>query len=230
MMQNSAEMYRVEDTILRIGRKAKVEIVSYTTQTGIFIGVEGVGNVRMAQIQERRINLDKVTKANQLSREFANDELTEDEFLARLIALEKEKLFFPMWLEILSAATISGGMMILFGGILPDVPATFLIGGIAFIFYLIMLKNLKIKVFAEFMASLLAGVLVISAIRLGLVSMMNTVLIGSVMPFVPGVHITNAVRDLLAGHLLSGISRFFEAIMTACAVGFGIAFAFQIMM
>ncbi|WP_410471151.1 threonine/serine exporter family protein, partial [Enterococcus faecium] len=41
------------------------------------------------------------------------------------------------------------------------------------------------------------------------------VIIGCVMPLVPGVQITNAIRDLLAGHYVSGVSRGTEAMMTA---------------
>jgi len=52
-------------------------------------------------------------------------------------------------------------------------------------------------------------------------------MIGAVMPFVPGVHITNSIRDILAGHLLSGISRGVEALLTACMIGFGVAMVFH---
>lgn len=47
------------------------------------------------------------------------------------------------------------------------------------------------------------------------------------MPLVPGVPITNSVRDLLAGHLLSGMARGTEALITACMIGIGIAVVFQ---
>lgn len=47
------------------------------------------------------------------------------------------------------------------------------------------------------------------------------------MPLVPGVPITNAVRDLLAGHLLSGIARGTEALITAGTIGIGIAVVFR---
>ena len=46
------------------------------------------------------------------------------------------------------------------------------------------------------------------------------------MPLVPGVQITNAIRDLLAGHYVSGVSRGTEAMMTATMIGFAIAFIF----
>ena len=39
------------------------------------------------------------------------------------------------------------------------------------------------------------------------------------MPLVPGILITNAIRDLLAGELLAGMSRGVEAALTAFAIG-----------
>jgi uncharacterized membrane protein YjjP (DUF1212 family) len=42
------------------------------------------------------------------------------------------------------------------------------------------------------------------------------------MPLVPGVAITNALRDLLAGDLMSGAARILEAALTAVAVAMGV--------
>ncbi|WP_150531046.1 threonine/serine exporter family protein, partial [Staphylococcus aureus] len=43
------------------------------------------------------------------------------------------------------------------------------------------------------------------------------------MPLVPGILITNDIRDLLAGDLLAGMSRGVEAALTAIAIGAGVA-------
>ena len=56
----------------------------------------------------------------------------------------------------------------------------------------------------------------------------DKIIIGSVMPLVPGLLITNAVRDLMAGHLVSGISKGAEAFLTAFAIGGGIAIVFTL--
>lgn len=52
---------------------------------------------------------------------------------------------------------------------------------------------------------------------------MDKIIIGSVMPLVPGLLITNAIRDLIAGHLVSGLAKGVEAILTAMAIGSGVA-------
>ncbi|NMN63647.1 threonine/serine exporter family protein, partial [Lacticaseibacillus paracasei] len=56
---------------------------------------------------------------------------------------------------------------------------------------------------------------------------LDFIIIGAIMPLVPGVAITNSIRDMLAGHLLSGMARGMEAILSACAIGVGIAMIFR---
>jgi len=52
----------------------------------------------------------------------------------------------------------------------------------------------------------------------------DTIIIGAIMPFVPGLILTNAVRDFIYGDLLSGSSRFFEAILVGTSVAVGVSF------
>lgn len=59
--------------------------------------------------------------------------------------------------------------------------------------------------------------------KLGLAINQDTITIAGVMPLVPGILITNAIRDLLAGELLAGMSRGVEAAITAFAIGAGVA-------
>ncbi|MFR4356374.1 MAG: threonine/serine exporter family protein, partial [Clostridia bacterium] len=47
------------------------------------------------------------------------------------------------------------------------------------------------------------------------------VIIGTLMIFVPGVAITNAIRDFLSGSMLSGICRMMEAFLIAVALAAG---------
>lgn len=81
---------------------------------------------------------------------------------------------------------------------------------------------------SEFLSSLLIGLTAILSIRVGLGANQDLIIIGCVMPLVPGVQITSAIRDLLAGHYVSGVSRGTEAMMTATMIGFAIAFIFQL--
>ena len=85
------------------------------------------------------------------------------------------------------------------------------------------------SLFAEFTASLVIGLLSALLVASGLGTQIDKIIIGSVMPLVPGLSITNAVRDLMAGHLLSGLSKGAEAFLTAFAIGAGIAIVFTLL-
>ncbi|EYT94373.1 threonine/serine exporter family protein [Enterococcus mundtii] len=229
MTESNAEMYRVEDTMSRIASASgNYRLVSYVTQTGLFIGFDRTSTIRMEQITNRTINLERVVKVNNLSRKYVANELTLEELYSALQEVEKDRRMFPVWLQIISAAIISGTIMILFGGELKDLPITFSIGGVGYIVYLCSLRFFRIKFLAEFLSSLIIGIAAILSVRLGIGLNQDLIIIGCVMPLVPGVQITNAIRDLLAGHYVSGVSRGAEAMMTAAMIGFAIAFIFQI--
>ncbi len=82
----------------------------------------------------------------------------------------------------------------------------------------------RLSFFAEFLASLIIGSTAYLFLRTGFGHDLDNMIIGSVMPLVPGLLITNAVRDLMAGHFVSGVSKGAEAFLTAFAIGAGIAF------
>ncbi|HGO3521817.1 TPA: threonine/serine exporter family protein [Staphylococcus aureus] len=79
----------------------------------------------------------------------------------------------------------------------------------------------------SFLTNFFAAAVVISIAatftKLGIATNQDIITIASVMPLVPGILITNAIRDLLAGELLAGMSRGVEAALTAFAIGAGVA-------
>lgn len=83
------------------------------------------------------------------------------------------------------------------------------------------------KFLNDFLAALLIGVLAICSVHLSLAREINNIIIGSIMPLVPGLAITNSFRDIMAGHLISGVARATEALFVAGAIGGGIIVAFN---
>jgi len=104
-----------------------------------------------------------------------------------------------------------------------DFLPSFLAGGVGFTVFIITHKMAKIKFFAEILSSTLIGLLAYFLVNVGLGSSLDKIIIGSVMPLVPGVLITNAVRDLMAGDLVSGLARGAEGLFTSLGLGVGIA-------
>jgi len=55
----------------------------------------------------------------------------------------------------------------------------------------------------------------------------NTVIIGPLMTLVPGVSLTNGIRDLISGELIAGTTKMMEALFIAIALAFGVGIVLQ---
>ena len=52
---------------------------------------------------------------------------------------------------------------------------------------------------------------------------MDVVTISTLMVLVPGMALTNAMREIMAGDIISGLSRAADSILTAAAIAIGTA-------
>ena len=86
-------------------------------------------------------------------------------------------------------------------------------------------KISNIPVFATLVSAIIIGFCGVGLVELGILNTPKMLIVGSIMPLLPGVPFIKAVRDLVSGELMSGVGRAFEAaiIATAIAVGVGIA-------
>ncbi len=226
LLQSGAETYRVEDTMKRIADAFHIdESHSFITPTGIIfsIGVEESAKTKLTRVSNRTTDLHKVALVNTISREITGEELTLQEAYDKLKKLEKEKVTFPIRIQIIAAAISSGCFLMMFGGAWNDFFPAVVSGGAGFTGLVCIHKLVPIKFLSEFMASVIIGMVSVFFVHVGIGGELDKIIIGSVMPLVPGVLITNAVRDLMADHLLTGLSKGAEAALTAIAVGSGVA-------
>ncbi|MCS7462069.1 threonine/serine exporter family protein [Paenibacillus doosanensis] len=226
MLQSGGETYRVEDTMIRIAASFGIENShSYVTPTGIFFSIDGTEPAtQLIRIMERSTDLRKVALVNDISRKISSGAMTTAEAYQALKEIDRANLAYPLWLQIAAAALASGCFLIMFQGTRADFIPAMVTGGLGFWAYLLVQRWVVIKFFAEFAAALLLGSLSFLLVHTGFGRDLDKIIIGSVMPLVPGLLITNAVRDLMAGHLVSGLSKGAEAFLTAFAIGSGIGF------
>ncbi|EOS55650.1 MULTISPECIES: threonine/serine exporter family protein [Paenibacillus] len=229
MLQSGAETYRVEDTMTRMADALGLSgSHSYVTPTGIVFQSGETESAKLIRIVERTTDLQKVSAVNDISRKLHSGDITAAEAHALLREIESEKHAYPMPLQMAAAALSSGCFTLMFRGQAEDFLPGLLCGGVGFAAYLLFHRLVKVKFFAEFTAALIIGLLATGFVQISLGRDLDKIIIGSVMPLVPGLLITNAVRDLMAGHLVSGLSRGAEAFLTAFAIGAGIAVVFTL--
>lgn len=224
MIEGGSEMYRVEDTMLRIARNAGVEDPRvFAMPTCVFMSLDGGKLSHMKQIRDRNINLELVDRVNALSRRFADKTIDLPEL--------KEKMFlvahapsFPMWLQVIGAGILSATLMVLFMDNYDwvDFPGAAIVGAVGFLAYCEFKKYTKIRFLSELIAAMVMGGLAVLLNCFFPQVIIDNILIGALMTLVPGLAITNALRDLFMGDLLSGIVRMCEAMLTAIALGGGV--------
>lgn len=225
MLQNGGETYRVEDTVIRIckSRKAIKYVDAFVIPTGIFISIDYEGELisYIKRIKNVGINLSKVDMVNDFSRHFVNSNMTVTNGIEELKKINKAKSYSKLIMSIFGGLA-SGFFCVLYGGGLLDFMGSFLAG----FFVLLILKNIAKLDLTFFIDNLLGAILVsIFAhffIKIGLGLNLDKIIIGSIMPLVPGVAITNAIRDTMSGDYLSGLSKGMEAIFAAFAIALGV--------
>ena len=226
MMESGAETYRVEDTMIRMAHsQGMVNAQSYVTPTGIIFSLGRTQPTRITSIPNRATNLQRISLVNMISRKLTASIITLEEAYDELKQIEAKNYMLPTSIQILAAAFASGAFLMMFDGVWADIFAAMIAGGIGYWVLLLVTDVTKVKFFSEFIAALAVGVLAALAVQFGVGQQLDTIIIGSVMPLVPGVIITIAIRDLMAGHFTSGMARGIEALLTAFAIGSGIALA-----
>ena len=81
----------------------------------------------------------------------------------------------------------------------------------------------------QFLASFLSGGAALLLCRLWPPFHADKVLIGIIMLLIPGILLTNALRDILLGDLISGSLRLVEAILMAAVLALGMMAAIWLM-
>lgn len=224
MIEGGAETYRAEDTMERMARSQHlIGSQSFVMPTGIMFSGNNNAPTRLMRVNNRVTDLEKVALVNAVSRKLVEQQMTIEEAYDELRRIETEHKTFPFWIQIICAGITSGAFLLLLDFDSRDLPAAMGIGAIGYVIATLVEKKTRVKFFAEFFAALVIGIAAYLTIYFGLGRNLDGLIIGSVIPLVPGLLITNAVRDLMAGHFVSGLSKGAEAFLTASAIGAGVA-------
>ncbi|MCQ2969052.1 MAG: threonine/serine exporter family protein [Clostridium sp.] len=223
ILESGGETYRVEETIWRICKTFGAEQAeSFVTPTGIMSSICHEGQIYSLtkRVASRTVDLNKIDKVNDLSRNILSKNLTVKEFKEELIKINQgERYSFIMTLFF--SAFGAGSCAALFGGTIKDMFSAFLIG---LLIRLITIIGNELRInffFINVISGALTSVSAIILQKLGIASGIDQTIIGSIMLLVPGLAITNAIRDTIAGDLVSGLTRAAEAFFIAISIAVG---------
>ena len=174
------------------------------------------------------VHLGRVAAVNNLSREIVAQKYTVEEASRKIEQIDKLP-FTSNAVQTLMSGLGAGAFCILFGGSLLDSAAAFLSGLVLWIFVLFLTARGANKIMVNILASALVtamGVLFFHLFSFG--DSMDMIVIGSIVPLLPGVPLTNSIRDYLNGDYLSGTIRMIDAVLVACCIAPGVGIVLRV--
>lgn len=225
LLKSGAETSRVEDTVTRFCRTYGCDDINvFVTPTVIIIGDESTsGGTLMSRIRYRSTNLSNISKINDFSYSMKGGPLDYEKTMSYLKSLLLKEPPYGKWTVCLASGITSAGFSVMLGGNIHDFIAALITGGLA----MVLLKQLGGYRPSAFWENALAGA-TIGALAIICCLINNNctsgnIIVGALMPFLPGVAFTNGLRDYMAGDLISGNSRIAEAMLFATSIAIGLA-------
>lgn len=230
-LEAGAEVYRAESTINRLGRSINgvKDCISYVTVTGIMLSVvtEHQTVTRIARVNGTSRNLSVINAINQLSRNAETYHFTTEQIEKILEKIQKLPVYRP-WMTVICGALGALGFGIFFNGTLLESAAIFAIGILVQLLSLLM-ENYKMNiVFVNGVAAFGAAIASEWFHILNPAIEVDVLIISSIMLLVPGLTLTNGIRDTVMGEYLAGVVRGAEAIVIAASIAVGVGLALVI--
>ena len=226
LLNSGAEIFRVEDTLNRMGYAcgaAQMNVFVITSSIVITMEFPGEG----ARTQTRRIresggnDFTKLEQLNDLSRRFCNRPVPAEELREELDKINMNKTN-PLW-KLLGSLLAACSFALFYGGNISDAVAAgfgaVLIWGLQQYLRPVCMNEVTF----QFAASFLTGCVICVSVLICPFLHMDKIMIGDIMLFIPGLVIVNGVREFFYADILTGLYRLVEALLIAGAIAAGYA-------
>ncbi len=231
LLVNGAEINRVEDSMRRVlAAYGAIEPEVFTISSCIIVSVlqeGGQATTRLKRITSRSTDMEKFARLNALSRRLVREKPPYEEAIAALNEILKTPAY-PPFVSVFGFFIAAGMFTMLFGGAWRDglfsgfcaLTAWFVV----FVAMRLQLHPFLRNIIVSGLSAFLAG----AFHRVFPDAKMDLIIIGTFMLQVPGVLMTNGVRDILSGDYIAGFLSLMEAGMVAIAMAIGAAFGLSL--
>lgn len=224
LLLSGGEVSRVENTLSKMAEAYGTDKRSvFVITSNIVISLSMPGGIYATDT--RRILKSASTdfccleKLNAISREYCKNPISNEELRKRTDECEIKVTPFAMWAGSVLAA---GAFSVFFGGSIADGIVAAVLALVICFFKTKVYRILKYNLQFNFLVSFVAGMLALGAAYFIPSVSADKVIIGDIMLLIPGLAMTNSVRDILVGDTISGVMRFVESLMWALGIAIGI--------
>lgn len=224
LLKHGAEIYRVEESLKRMCEGfgfQDIEIFAIPSYFTISLTLhDGTPYHSSKRSRVNRFHLDHLYELNCLVRKISNQEIECHEIETEINKIKTCPLNLSL---ILFGYVVSSAMFcIFFGGGLIESIVSAIIGFILY-FFIYFMEKLNINgIVRTLLSSMVLATIAIIAHKIHIISNLQSVITGTLMLLVPGIAITNSLRDIIGGDYVSGLSRMIEAILTAASIAIGV--------
>ena len=227
LLMRGGEIFRVEETITRICNRFYVDKIDiFIISHGIFISVRNGENdayTRVKDVPLSSSDLGIVTQINDLSRSISAGELSLDDAFERLDEIEASDI--PNVKKLILAAGLGSAFFGYFlGAGLKESILAFFIGMVMYTFVVYAKLHGITKIIINIVAGAIITILSLLATYLPIPGTINVsgIIIGSIMPLIPGIAFVNAIRDIADSDFISGIVRMIDALLVFVYIAIGV--------
>jgi uncharacterized membrane protein YjjP (DUF1212 family) len=228
VLESGGETYRAEDAAVNFATAlGGAEAECFATPTGVtfsFAAADGRIHSIVRRIKRRSMHLERIALVDELARDLAAGRADYRSASDRLESIERRPES-PVALSVGAAAAGAGFFTLLFGGAWNDALVA-AAGALVTRLPPAMARRKLPDFFSNIVAGAAATLLSLFAGSLGLAADADATAIGVLMLLVPGVAVTNAIRDTIAGDLVAGVARGADALMSAAAISVGAGAAY----
>lgn len=230
ILECSGEIYRAEETALRICEAygfPDADIICFPTGFTLHVlNQDGHSLTRVKRIRDRSIQLEALDGVNSISRQSCDGLLTAAQALEALEKLRAAPNTLPAF-AVLAFASSAGFFSVMFGGGLLEFFLSFVAGGFAKALIPLLVRLHSPSLLISMTAGFIAALSTLGLIRL-FGGNQEAIIAGAIMPLLPGLAITNAVRDTMRGDLIAGMARTSDALLSAVLIAAGVAVALML--
>ena len=226
-----AETYRVEECINRVLEAYGLTVSAFVIPNCMTVSIrtpERKVLTRMRRIGQHGNDLDAVERYSNLSRRICRETPSTEEFRALLDEADRQRRTYRLPLYLLGNAMGAFGFVFLFGGSWMDALCSAFCGLLVGIVNKVMDHLGANQFFRIIAAAFLMAVPGYALGALGIAHNADAVIIGALMILVPGLLITNAMRDIIYGDTNSGMNRIVQVLLIAMAIALGTAAAWNV--
>ena len=227
MLENGAEIFRVEETMERITRHYGIDSGRFFVLSNGILTSGGTRYSNVEFIPFKGAQLEKVVAVNRLSRAIEKGGCTIQEARERLSEIKNMKAK-PFLEQVMGSAVGSGAFCAIFGGSYLDCAASFVTGLLLYVFVLMVSRRGMSKIVTNILGSILATALSVVFMRIGFGEHPGNMIIGSLIPLIPGVPFTNGIRDLANEDYIAGSTRMIDALTVFFCIAAGVALTFLV--